>query len=159
MKHRSMLWALLVGGSIAGALDILFAIISAGYSGVSPTQVLHSIASGALGKAAFSGGMPVAALGLALHFLLSFAWAGLFLVAAGRAPVLTRRPLISAIAFGLVVFVLMRCVVLPLSAFPLPLGFKLPGAALDLLSHMFLFGLPIAMAARRAMVAGKPGRA
>ena len=67
MKHRSMLWALLIGGSIAGVLDILFAIVSAGYSGVSPTQVLHAVASGLLGKAAFSGGMPVAALGLALH--------------------------------------------------------------------------------------------
>lgn len=153
MKHRSMLWALLIGGSIAGVLDILFAIVSAGYSGVSPTQVLHAVASGLLGKAAFSGGMPVAALGLALHFLLSFGWAGLFLVAAGRMPVLTRKPLVSAIAFGILVFVLMRCVVLPLSAFPLPVSFKLPGAALDLLSHIFLFGLPIAMAARRAMSA------
>ena len=68
-------------------------------------------------------------------------------------PVLTRKPLVSAIAFGILVFVLMRCVVLPLSAFPLPVSFKLPGAALDLLSHIFLFGLPIAMAARRAMSA------
>lgn len=150
MKHRSMPWALLVGGSIAGMLDILFAIVSAGYSGATPTQVLHAVASGALGKAAFSGGFPVAAFGLALHFLLSFAWAGLFLVAARRMPVLTRKPLVSAIAFGIVVFVLMRCVLLPLSAFPLPVSFKLPGAALDLLSHMFLFGMPIALAARRA---------
>lgn len=53
---------------------------------------------------------------------------------------------------------------LRIAAFPLPMRFKLPGAALDLLSHMFLFGLPIAMAARRAMdggssVGGSTGRA
>jgi len=30
MRHQSVLWAVLVGGSIAGALDILFAISFAG---------------------------------------------------------------------------------------------------------------------------------
>jgi hypothetical protein len=30
MRHRSVLWAVLVGGSIGGALDILFAISFAG---------------------------------------------------------------------------------------------------------------------------------
>ncbi len=159
MKQRTWRWALLVGGSIAGALDIAFAIASAADGGVSPTQLLQAVASGALGKAAFSGGAPVAALGLALHFLLSFLWAGLFLVVAHRVPGLTRRPLVSGAAFGIVVFLLMRCVVLPLSAFPLPVSFKLSGAALDLLSHMFLFGLPIAMAARKAINAGSRGHA
>jgi len=159
MKQRTWRWAWLVGGSVAGALDIVFAIVSAADSGVSPTRVLQAVASGALGQAAFSGGAPVAALGLALHFLLSFVWAGLFLAVARRAPGLTRRPLSSGAAFGIVVFLLMRCVVLPLSAFPLPVSFRLPGAALDLLSHMFLFGLPIAMAARRAIGVGSRGRA
>lgn len=152
MKPRSRWWALLVGGGIAGALDILFAIIFAGYSGgVSPERVLQVVASGALGEAAFSGGLPAAALGLALHFLLSFAWAGLFLVAAMRAPALAGRPLVSGIAFGIVVFLMMRCVVLPLSAFPFPVSFKPFAAGMDLLSHMFLFGVPIALAARSAV--------
>lgn len=151
MNHRSMLWALLVGGGIAGALDILFAIAFAGFrSGVSPGQVLQVVASGALGEAAFSGGLPVAALGLALHFLLSFAWAGVFLIAAMGAPGLARRPLVAGIAFGIVVFLAMRCVVLPLSALPFRMGFEPFAAGMDLLSHMFLFGLPIALAARRA---------
>ena len=39
MKHRSVLWAVLVGGSIAGALDILFAISFAGYNGVPPARL------------------------------------------------------------------------------------------------------------------------
>ena len=45
----------------------------------------------------------------------------------------------------------MRLVVLPLSAFPHPVSFKPLSAGLDLLSHMFLFGLPIALAAAKAI--------
>ena len=48
----------------------------------------------------------------------------------------------------------MRLVVLPLSAFPHPVSFKPLAAGLDLLSHMFLFGLPIALAASKAIAPG-----
>lgn len=151
MKHRSMVWALLVGGSIAGALDILFAISFAAYNGTGPVELLQTVASGALGEAAFTGGVSAAALGLALHFLLSYAWAGVFLLTAVRMPGLVRRPMVSGIVFGIVVFLLMRLVVLPVSAFPLPVKFRPLASTLDLLSHMFFFGVPIALAARRAL--------
>lgn len=52
--------------------------------------------------------------------------------------------------FGVCVFLFMRLVVLPLSAFPYPVTFRPLATALDGLSHMFLFGLPIALAARKA---------
>ncbi len=151
MKNRSMVWALLVGGSIAGALDILFAISFAAYNGTAPLELLQTVASGALGEAAFTGGVPAAALGLVLHFLLSYAWAGAFLLAAARIPTLVRRPLVSGAVFGIVVFLLMRLVVLPLSAFPFPVKFRPLASTLDLLSHMFFFGVPIALAARCAL--------
>jgi uncharacterized membrane protein YagU involved in acid resistance len=150
MKHQSMLWALLVGGSIAGALDILFALSFAAYSGTAPIPLLQTVASGALGEAAFTGGVSAAVFGLLAHFLLSYAWAGVFLLIAARAPALVRQPLASGIVFGVAVFLLMRLVVLPLSAFPFPVRFKPLATVLDLLSHMFLFGVPIALAARKA---------
>ena len=151
MKQRSMVWALLVGGSIAGALDILFAISFAAYNGTGPVELLQTVASGALGEAAFTGGVSAAALGLVLHFLLSYGWAGAFLLAAARMPALVRRPMVSGIVFGIAVFLLMRLVVLPLSAFPFPVKFRQLASILDLLSHMFFFGVPIALAARRAL--------
>jgi uncharacterized membrane protein YagU involved in acid resistance len=138
----------LVGGSIGGALDILFAISFAGYNGVPPTRLLQTVASGLLGNASFSGGIPTAALGLVLHFGLSYLWAGIFLVAARRFPRLVREPVLSGILFGVAVFLTMRLVVLPLSAFPYPVTFKPLATMLDLLSHTFLFGVPIALAAR-----------
>ena len=45
----------------------------------------------------------------------------------------------------------MRLVVLPLSAFPRPVTFKPLATVLDLLSHMLLFGFPIAWAASKAI--------
>jgi hypothetical protein len=59
---------------------------------------------------------------------------------------------LAAAVFGVTVFVLMRLVVLPLSAFPFPVAFKPLGTVLDLLSHMFLFGLPIAWSVRRSLM-------
>jgi hypothetical protein len=149
MKQRTVFWAVLVGGTIAGALDILFAILFAGYSGMAAARLLQTVASGALGNAAFSGGIPTAALGLALHFALSYLWAAVFLLAVWVAPAVVYRPAVSGIAFGVVVFLAMRLVVLPLSAFPFPVTFKPLGGTLDLMSHMFLFGVPIAVAASK----------
>jgi uncharacterized membrane protein YagU involved in acid resistance len=150
MTHRSGSWPVLVGGSIAGALDILFAISFAVYNGVPPARLLQTVASGLLGNAAFSGGIPTAGLGLLLHFGMSYLWAGIFLVAARRLPRLVRQPILSGILFGIAVFLTMRLVVLPLSAFPYPVTFKPLATMLDLLSHTFLFGVPIALATRRA---------
>lgn len=154
MKQLTIGKAILLGGSMAGALDILFALSFAGYNGMAPMRLLQTVASGALGNAAFTGGMSTAALGLGLHFALSFLWAGLFCLVARRAPLLVRRPLVAGIGFGIVVFLTMRLIVLPLSSFPFPVSFKPLGTTLDLLSHMLLFGLPIALFASKALARG-----
>ena len=139
--------AILVGGSIGGALDLAFALTFAAVNGVGPERLSQTVASGILGAAAYDGGLQAAVLGVAAHFLLSFGWAALFVAAASRLPGLLSRPLISGPAFGVLIFLAMRLVVLPLSAFPHPVRFEPLSAGLDLLSHMFLFGLPIAWAA------------
>ena len=150
MSQRSRSWAVLVGGTTAGTLDILFAISFAAYNGLPPARLLQTVASGVLGAAAFSRGLSAAALGLALHFGMSYLWAGVFLLAARRLPTLVRQPVLSGILFGVAVFLTMRLVVLPLSAFPYPVTFRPLATTLDLLSHTLLFGVPIALAARRA---------
>ena len=156
MKDGAGARAVLVGGSIAGLLDILFAISFASYRGVPPERLLQTVASGLLGNAAFLGGISTAALGLLLHFGMSYLWAGIFLVAARRLPSLLRQPVLSGVLFGVVVFLVMRLVVLPLSAFPYPNTFKPLATVLDLLSHTFLFGVPIALATRRAAADMRP---
>src|SRR5699024_3379587 len=122
-----------------------------GYNGAAPARVFQAIASGVLGNAAFAGGGGVSALGVACHFGLSILWAVLFAVAARQLSVLARRPVFAGLGFGVVVFLCMRLIVLPLSAYPNPVTFKPLGTALDLLSHMLLFGMPIALLASRAI--------
>ena len=148
--QRSGWWALLVGGLVGGTLDILFAISFAAYNGIPALRLLQSVASGLLGRDAYTGGGPSAALGLLLHFAMAIAFAGAFVLASRRLPLLVRRPVIFGGLFGVGVFLFMRLVVLPLSAFPHPASFRPLATTLDLLSHVFLFGIPIALAARAA---------
>ena len=143
--------AIAVGGSIAGALDILFAFSFAAYSGRTPVWLLQTVATGLLGEDAYAGGLPAATLGLAGHFAMSFGWAALFVFAASRVPRLIERPVMYGFLFGAVVFVTMRAAILPLSAFPYPVSFTSLGARLDLVSHLFFFGLPIALAAAKSL--------
>ncbi len=147
-----------LGALVAGALDPVFALSFAAWNGTAPMRLLQTVASGAFGKAAFEGGAPLAGAGLALHFGLSLLWALAFLWAARWRPVLARHPLASGVAFGVVVFLAMRLVVLPLSAFPFAVSFKPLASALDLLSHALLFGVPIALATRAALAAAMPSR-
>ena len=149
--NLSYLRAVLIGGLVGGALDIAFAISFAAYNGTAPVRLLQIVASGLFGKAALDGGMPLAAWGLALHFGLSFLWAAAFLALALLRPSLASQPYVAGAVFGVVVFFAMRLVVLPLSAFPFPVTFKPVATVLDLLSHMFLFGVPIAFAVRKAL--------
>lgn len=140
--------AVVIGGSIGGALDLAFALAFAASNGIAPPRLLQIIASGAFGKAAMDSGAAGAACGALFHFGLSLLWAALFVLIAGRFRALAAKPWMSGPIFGVIVFFAMRLVVLPLSAYPNPVRFTMPGAFYDLLSHMFLFGLPIALANR-----------
>jgi hypothetical protein len=156
MNASPKLRAVLVGGTVAAALDILFAVTWAAVNGRTPGWLLQTVATGLLGDSSYAGGVPTAILGLASHFTLSYVWAALFVAAASRLRWLVAKPAFTGPAFGVLVFFAMRLVVLPLSAFPYPVSFSQPGATLDLLSHMFFFGLPIAFAAAKAARAGRP---
>ncbi len=152
MSPSPQLRATLIGGSIAGALDILFAISLAVFNGRTATWLLQTVATGVLGDAAYAGGTPVAILGLAAHFALSIGWAALFVAIAARRPRVLGSPIVAGMMFGVVVFLGMRLVVLPISAFPFPVRLLSLSAGLDLLSHVFLFGVPIAVVAARALL-------
>ena len=85
----------LAGGLVAGTLDISYAILFSYFrAGISPTRILQSVASGLLGRDAYTGGLPIAALGLALHFLIAFTATAVFFIGARWLPVLIRHPII-----------------------------------------------------------------
>lgn len=148
--RHSILRAVLVGGVVAGILDITYAIVAYGFTGVPARVILQSVASGWLGKAAYSGGWGSASLGLGSHLFITCVMAAIFMTAARLIEPVRRLPLRSGVIFGLVAFVAMNYVVVPLSAAAVhaPRGAFLAGG---LLAHMFLVGLPIAFASRRAL--------
>lgn len=112
--------AIFVGGAIAGVLDILYALVVYGLSyGLSPVQVLQSVAAGWIGReASRGGGFTTAALGLATHFVIAMIMAAVFVWAAMRIKALTSEPIISGLLYGLVLYVAMNYIVVPLSAAP-----------------------------------------
>jgi hypothetical protein len=139
--------AVLTAGLAAGTLDILAAFVQSTVRGNGPQVVLKAVASGVLGREAFRRGPEVAALGLFLHFIIATGWAALYFLASRRLPVLLRRPVLSGVLYGVVVFWLMRLVVVPLSAAPkFPGSSSLLGLAVPIGIHIFCVGLPISLA-------------
>jgi hypothetical protein len=138
--------AVLKGGFLAGILDITAAFVVYGFRGASPVRILQSIAAGLLGADALAGGLATAGLGGLLHFIIATGWAALYFVLSRKLDVLLRRPVLSGMAYGVVVYFIMNLVVLPLSAFP-----ERPFAldAVIVAVHMVCVGLPIALAVRR----------
>lgn len=146
------LFPILLGGFIAGALDIgyAFAHYYLVYE-VPPVRILQSVAAGAIGRdAAVAGGWATGSLGLALHFALTTLMAAFFVAWTRMAPDLNKWPLLSGTTYGLAIFAIMQVVVLPMSATGGagggPEGQFLIGG---LLIHAFGVGFPIALIAKR----------
>src|SRR6202043_2257248 len=79
-------------------------------------RLMQFIASGLLGRQAFQGGVPIAFLGLGLHFVIAFGLVTVFYFARGKVAPLRTYPVPSGIIYGLTVFAVMNLIVLPLSA-------------------------------------------
>ena len=142
---RAIFW----GGLVAGVLDAVDGVIAFGTQGLNPIQVLQYIASGALGKSAFEGGIATAALGAAFHFGIAWVAAAVFVLASGRLQVLKTHAVIAGLLYGAAVSFFMNYVVLPLSAVAagtFQLGLFLNGV----IGHALFVGLPISLFGRRA---------
>lgn len=111
--------AVLLGGFVAGVLDIIYAFVVYGplsYQ-LSPMQVLQSVAAGWIGRDASSaGGWDTALLGLGTHFLLATIFAAVFVLAAARLPMLMRNATFWGLLYGFGLYLVMTYVVVPLSA-------------------------------------------
>ena len=146
-----------LAGLAAGTLDILFAFVN--NHAIGPVRVLQAVASGLLGRDAYQGGLGAAATGLAAHFLLAFGFATIYFFLARPMRFPLRYWLQAGIVYGLMVFVVMTYIVVPLSRAAIGGPPDLTVAALwkPLLAHTAFFGVPIAFVTARR-VPGLPGR-
>lgn len=154
MRQNSFWTAIVVGGFVSGALDIIYACVRGVQAGATSERVLQSVASGLIGRPAFEGGGGTAALGLGLHFAMTLVMAAIYVVAAARVPALRTWWWLAGPAYGAAIYLVMNRVVVPLSAWPgKPFPLNLSGLAV----HMFFVGLTIAFAAVRWAPAAQAG--
>jgi hypothetical protein len=151
MTARQFAVASLAGGLLAGVLDIVYAFIWLGASGRTPLWVLQSVASGWLGRAAFSGGIGAAALGLASHLGICIGAAAIYGAAVRGSAWIRTHWIAGGIAFGVLVYLFMNFVVIPLSAAPFGPSWAPRAFIQGFVSHAALVGLPIAWVWRRSM--------
>lgn len=147
--HRlQVLW----GGVLVAAADIVFATtLWFDWSRTGLTRVFQSIAVGVLGQASYEGGIATALLGAGLQVFM----ATLFVVAATliglRLPRLLRRPWLYGPPYGVVLYVIMNFVVMPLSRVGRTPSLEHPDRILlAVLAHM-AFGVICIVFARRAL--------
>jgi hypothetical protein len=147
--------AVVLGGVVAGVIDITYACTFwAIKAGARPSRIFQSVAAGLLGRqAAVGGGMPTAALGLALHFFIALTVAVVYYTAARYAEALWRRPWLFGSLYGVAVFGVMHYIVVPLSAAGSGSAppFDPVWDGLSIVAHAFGIGVPVALGARAAL--------
>lgn len=147
--RRPFARALILCLLIAGTLDISDALIFYGLRGVPPAGLLRFIAGCLLGVSALHGGLAMAALGLAIHYTITLFWCVLFLMAARRLSFLTSHAIASGLLYGVLIYILMNFVVLPLTRLPPRTHHLAPAVLINgVLALMLFMGLPIALIAR-----------
>lgn len=135
----------IVAGLAAGLLDIP---IAAAINQVGPALILKVIASGLIGASAYHVGASAVWLGLLLQIVMSVIIAALYGAAARRIAWLNRRWLLAGLAAGVVIFVVMNMVVVPLSAMTPRPHVTLLFVLLNL-AAMLLYGVVIALVTAR----------
>jgi len=146
---------ILYGGLAVGILDGLFALIYYGLIlGARPMRIFQSVASGLLGKASYEGGMPTFLLGVLLHFVVATCIAAVYYAVSLKLPVLIRHAVLCGLIYGMIAYLGMNYVVIPLSAAKSG-TFSLPVFLTGLIGHALLVGLPIALLTRRSAEANK----
>ena len=151
IKLKSVLKPLIITGLLAGTLDGLSAcIMYYSQSGKDPLNVFRFIASGVFGSPALSGGVPMGLWGIIFHYVIAFGWTILFFWLAAKLPVLTRNWIVSGIAYGIFVWLMMNLVVVPVSLVPMKAGPKeWAGILKATLILIICIGLPVSYSAKR----------
>ena len=150
-SRNSLLRLSVIGGMITGLLHLVMQIgVVYGLLLKNPFIVsLQYVASGAMGDAAYAGGLTTALLGSILEFVITIIIAGIFIFSAGRITLLQKKVIVGSLLYGFGVFIVMNFIVRPLSAAP-----ALPAPPMWLLieivlEHILLIGLPLGILVRR----------
>ena len=136
---------MVLAGLVAGTLDIGAACL---INHVGPIIICQAIARGILGKASFEEGLASAAFGLVLQWLMSILIAACCFFSARRLPPPLKGHWVgTGLFFGVVIFLVMNYLVVPLSAVGHRPHFDTRGVIENLIA-MLVFGLILSFYAR-----------
>lgn len=143
MEETGLLRPILMGGAIAGTLDLTSAFITFGLGNP------RVIAAGLLGTQAIHGGAGTWILGVFLHYFIAFSAAATYCFSSRRLDFLRDHWLVCGLFFGIAVFLVMNLIVLPLCAFHYFGPYQWKGLVQGLIAHMIIIGLPISFSLRK----------
>ena len=132
--------AILVGGLLAGAIDIGAACLITGKDFV---YICQTIAGGLLGRSTFDGGCRTTLLGFALQEVMALLIAAIFYAISQWLPRLTRNWIAAGLGYGAIVFFVMNYAVVPLSAWHRVPHFGVKSFTENMIA-MLVFGLILA---------------
>ena len=141
-RKTSLVLPIVVGGGIAGLLDMTSAYISFG------RYMPIGIAGGIVGAAGRHVSVGQYILGLSIHYLIAFSAASAYCVASKKLEFLRDHFIVCGVFYGIWFFLFMQLVVLPLSAYHATGPYQYRGLVQGLLAHIFLIGLPISISLR-----------
>ena len=136
-------------GLLVGSLDILSALTHYYIkTGKDPVNVLKYVASAIFGSNAYDSGSAMAVYGLLFHYLVAFCWTILFFIIYQRLNLSSYNRIITGIIYGIIIWVVMTRVVVPLSrAATGPFDPLQAGIAVSIL--IVAIGLPLSFIAYR----------
>ena len=141
---------IIAGTVVAGTLDLSAALFCSWLlRGRTADVVLRGIAAGPFGDVMSEGGPLGSFVGLFVHYGIMAVIASVFVLAARRFPALVRHPAPIGLGYGVLCYLFMYWIVLPLrwpTTFPVTRPSDL---AVALSFQLFFVGLPIALIAAR----------
>lgn len=144
LRHAqaNIMLPILVGGAVAGLLDMTSAYITFG------RYMPIGIAGGFVGASGRHVSVGLYILGLCTHYFIAFSAAAAYCLASRKLDFLREHFFVCGLFYGIGFFLVMQLVVLPLSAYHAMGPYQYRGLVQGLLAHMFLIGLPISTSLR-----------
>lgn len=147
-QQRSLVATILIAGLVVGTLDILCASVQTLINGRNPIGMLKFVASGIFGPEVLTGPDIYAAFGLFFHYCIAMIWTIIFFFLYSRIAVMRKNWIVTGIAYGIFVQIMMSQVVLKLANTP-PLPFRLKGQLIAASILIVAIGIPLAFFADR----------
>lgn len=144
--RSSIVQPIVIATLVCGTLDILLAIIVTLSRGREVGGMLRFVASGPFPSATDMGATG-SALGLLVHYSLMAIMVAVFVIAARQWPSLLDKPLLWGLVYGLITYVVMNLIVVPLR-FPAAWPPKALSITTQLFAHIVLVGWPMAFITR-----------